>query len=482
MSAEGLLQAIVEHPDDDVSRLVYADWLEDSGQPARAEFIRVQCALAKTDEGAPEYLDLLDREQDLLAAHGEAWRSELPNLPGVRWGHWQRGFVEEVRSDDFEAFFAQADRIFAVPTIRRLRFAEQHSSEPPIPQRLGPGGGERLAALPHMERIDSLDLWCQSIGPQGAAALARSRYLTKLAHLDLTGNAIEDEGVRALAASPHLGALRRLSLETNHLTPAVIKALGDAGWRKQLQSLDLSENDELASDVIALLREVTHPSLTRGNARFHPPGAFALLTEVSFPCLTSLRLKNVHIGPALGEILAGLDAPHLQALDLDGAYMTASGTARLLASELGRRLRSLSLRNNCLGPEGARVVAAAQLPQLADLNLQGNSLGPAGAEALASASGMPALSTLGLFWNRLGASGAAELATSPLLANLTRLNLGMNGALEGGVKALAESPHLSRLVYLNLEDCIAGDLAISALLRSGRQDEKKTRNRIEKKV
>ncbi len=39
-------QAILEAPEDDAPRLVSAGWLDDNGQPKRAEFIRVQVALA----------------------------------------------------------------------------------------------------------------------------------------------------------------------------------------------------------------------------------------------------------------------------------------------------------------------------------------------------------------------------------------------------------------------------------------------------
>src|SRR5260370_37026404 len=41
------LRAIDENPDDDGPRLVYADWLEEHGDTARAEVIRVQCELAR---------------------------------------------------------------------------------------------------------------------------------------------------------------------------------------------------------------------------------------------------------------------------------------------------------------------------------------------------------------------------------------------------------------------------------------------------
>jgi uncharacterized protein (TIGR02996 family) len=38
---DAFLQAILDAPDDDTPRLVYADWLEEYGQPDRAAFIRV---------------------------------------------------------------------------------------------------------------------------------------------------------------------------------------------------------------------------------------------------------------------------------------------------------------------------------------------------------------------------------------------------------------------------------------------------------
>jgi uncharacterized protein (TIGR02996 family) len=44
------LDDIIENPDDDVPRLVYADWLTDQGRGDRAEFIRVQVAAAVTGQ------------------------------------------------------------------------------------------------------------------------------------------------------------------------------------------------------------------------------------------------------------------------------------------------------------------------------------------------------------------------------------------------------------------------------------------------
>ncbi len=46
-TAEAFLEAIIGRPDDDGPRLAYADWLDERGDAARAEFIRVQIALAR---------------------------------------------------------------------------------------------------------------------------------------------------------------------------------------------------------------------------------------------------------------------------------------------------------------------------------------------------------------------------------------------------------------------------------------------------
>jgi uncharacterized protein (TIGR02996 family) len=45
---EGFLAAILAEPEEDAHRLVYADWLEDNGDPGRAEFIRAGVEVART--------------------------------------------------------------------------------------------------------------------------------------------------------------------------------------------------------------------------------------------------------------------------------------------------------------------------------------------------------------------------------------------------------------------------------------------------
>ena len=60
MSKEAFLKAILDDPDNDALRLVYADWLDEHGEPERAEFIRVQIELvhANTQTDPPEVAPL----------------------------------------------------------------------------------------------------------------------------------------------------------------------------------------------------------------------------------------------------------------------------------------------------------------------------------------------------------------------------------------------------------------------------------------
>jgi uncharacterized protein (TIGR02996 family) len=68
---EALMQAILDDPDDDGVRLVYADWLEEHGHTERAAFIRVQCELARLPEDDSRRTSLEAKERELLPAFAE---------------------------------------------------------------------------------------------------------------------------------------------------------------------------------------------------------------------------------------------------------------------------------------------------------------------------------------------------------------------------------------------------------------------------
>lgn len=75
MDEQPFLQAIGARPEDDGPRLRFADWLDerdDHELSARAEFIRVQCALASAPP-AEVLGPLRDRERALLTEHWRGW-------------------------------------------------------------------------------------------------------------------------------------------------------------------------------------------------------------------------------------------------------------------------------------------------------------------------------------------------------------------------------------------------------------------------
>jgi len=92
------IRMIAATPDDDAPRLVYADYLDETGDPAkmaRAEFIRVQVEKARLVPDTPRWTELWHRDTALLD-WARQWRAELPEIDGVQYRGFIRGFIEQV--------------------------------------------------------------------------------------------------------------------------------------------------------------------------------------------------------------------------------------------------------------------------------------------------------------------------------------------------------------------------------------------------
>jgi uncharacterized protein (TIGR02996 family) len=106
-----LLAAIIAHPDENTPRLMYADWLDENGQPERAEFIRLQCAV-EMDEVAEERAAVLE------ARNRGKWLIGLPQFTAGRWV-FQRGFPEEIHAAG-RFFLERYDAFARVPWLRSV--------------------------------------------------------------------------------------------------------------------------------------------------------------------------------------------------------------------------------------------------------------------------------------------------------------------------------------------------------------------------
>jgi len=117
-----LLRAVLDHPAEDTPRLMYADWLQEHGQEARAEFIRVQCEIERVPSfRAPECDPLRIREKQLMA-RGEERDWFMPNVFAhrIEW-EFRRGFVAELTCASAD-WLAHADAITAAHPVERVRF------------------------------------------------------------------------------------------------------------------------------------------------------------------------------------------------------------------------------------------------------------------------------------------------------------------------------------------------------------------------
>src|SRR5262245_56268425 len=90
---EAFLRAIGDRPDDDLPRLIYADYLDERGNYARAEFIRIGCQRARLGLSHAGWHKLAARELALLAGNQPDWEREFEPASIVRF---DRGFAAEI--------------------------------------------------------------------------------------------------------------------------------------------------------------------------------------------------------------------------------------------------------------------------------------------------------------------------------------------------------------------------------------------------
>jgi uncharacterized protein (TIGR02996 family) len=241
---DAFLQDILEHPDDDTPRRVYADWLLDRADPAgsaRGEFIHVQCDLALLPAESPRPARLAAREKELLDLHQREWGSLFQRL-GCHCWEYRRGFVEGVGMQA-SAFLAQAAALLRAAPVRHLKLygAAAHIKGLAGAAHLGrvstldlEGNAlddcalQTLAGSEHLAGVATLLLWSNQLGDDAVRALVEAPHLSGLTRLDLSRNLVGDGGLSALAASPRLARLTLLGLEGNRI--------GDDGARALLTS------------------------------------------------------------------------------------------------------------------------------------------------------------------------------------------------------------------------------------------------------
>jgi len=223
------IRAIVAAPDDDIPRLVFADWLEESGDEsdrARAEFIRVQCESASLPADDPRRAELERREEELLRSHGrffspvptfrDDWYLERGNArmnyPYGGQLRWHRGFPRwaQFGIEDYPAKVEETLTREAVfdASLEFYGGFDQSEAEPAWLTEVC--ASPRFALVGMLNLCDTL--FCVAGPPSRFLTLIRSPHLTGLKHVAVFKDFIGLGGVRAMVESPTPFRLQSLSL------------------------------------------------------------------------------------------------------------------------------------------------------------------------------------------------------------------------------------------------------------------------------
>jgi uncharacterized protein (TIGR02996 family) len=213
----GFLQAILEAPDEDAPRLIYADWLDEHGEALRAEFIRLHCRLAQLTVANPEPFQ----------PGGEVISSNILR-PEVR-DRLLRPLLElglpHVTQGQGSLYWSGCHALFRRGLVEGLEvFQTEHVAV------LGLCSAEvfRRTPLRHLR----LTVWWESSERPGNAPIRRALQtlaalpgVRNLRTLSASGFALDDPTARALLASPHFGPEVKLLFDQHVCSDGVRDAL-----------------------------------------------------------------------------------------------------------------------------------------------------------------------------------------------------------------------------------------------------------------
>jgi uncharacterized protein (TIGR02996 family) len=350
-AAAALLAAIRQSPDDDAPRLVYADWLDEHGQPERAEFIRVQVESANLQWDDQRWNPLAEEAKELLEARGEEWiepfawlspggKTEVyldkPTIEG-RGGGVQLSWLDPSPSDmgdvappyerafDFHRGFVR--RIHLEPEAL-LHLPDHLFSLAPAPQAL-------INWVPEFGNQGRIaELWAgvsRALRTRAFTDWAFSNFNHEVGWLPLLAQDADvarqvsglyiDEGEGGLADSdlialyPLVPLLEDLRLSYSQWSPTAIRELGRYGLNSRLRHLEYRENRSAAGRISAA-------------------DTLAAIAKVgSWPRLRSLTLDGLEsVHEEVASLIRGGLLPALRKLSFWGPGGTPEFFAAILQS------------------------------------------------------------------------------------------------------------------------------------------------------
>jgi len=473
-----LEKAVIADAENDLPRLVYADWLDENGDSARAAFIRTQIALHNKSPADVDFTDLeLTRDELVVRLAG---REDMcpPPIDGLEFpwhfgfdmlmtgGYFERGFPAVASVADYEVPVESIRRMFTVTTMRGLSSSNDVMSTTLL-----------LLSAPETAALATLAV--EFFSPDSAAIMSglRSSPAVKgLRQLSVRQPYASEGAVRTLAGVP-FRKLHRLELPLGTSSRAEIGVFLKAEWVRRLRDVRLTASP--GPSVEPLLKGLAGlPHLhTLGVTGCRHFSLAALKKKHGFPSLGKLELRQANLRGDQADALAACDFPKLAVLGLDGT-VPSSAVQKLVAADWFPGLRSLWINSPQLNDGGAQVLRAANglkslalfdpilsrgacevlpvaFPHLQSLTMHarmdsGEPLTTA--QRFAARLASPHLRNLSIEGLRWDMAGVAALASNATLGQLTRLNLRNAAFTNAAVETLVTSPHLQRLLHLNLRN------------------------------
>lgn len=398
---DALLAAIRTHPDEDAPRLIYADFLDDAGEGARAAFVRTQVELARCEPWDP--FAVRCRWHDADAVSGRAFVPELPPVKQpVAWGQppFRRGFGYYLRVMLAAHWPEFVEWVFDSEPVGALSFWSGTLDE-----------WKRVAASPHVKRFRELSFHNNPIEP--LFALRDNPDVTGVTDVRFvrsTGAGMP-EVIEDLMRSPLGGAVRGLHFRAGYgSTAALVRALNTGGPLERLSfrlmGLGTDHLTELFDGPVA-------SALTALHLRDEPLGMFGLtaLTAHAPHTLRDLDLSALGVSAEGAELIARCERfGNLKRLSLSGNRVTPRAARVLSLSHALAGLRALDLSDCRMGDKELRHLTRAKFwPNLVELDLRGNTFSAAGVRALVDAPVPAQLAALVLEGPALGGAARAAL-------------------------------------------------------------------------
>ncbi len=368
MSHRAFLRAIVSEPADDTARLVYADYLEETGEPAhiaRAEFIRTQIQAHAIHPNDPRRGELEIHAAGLFASHWLDWWSPVCEAIGLPVPHVPtRSFAERLGR-----FFGRQQLTPGHP----YKTTSTTTLGLITPRPLAPPDTLREVAF-----VRGFPQWVSLLGQLADVQMVIQRWTeaAPLASLYLHGTVGRDW---RWIDGEHLHGVRELSL--GHAAATAVTTIAGSRHLPRLNDLTLRPDHSNIDWPAEQYRAFAHSSLASRvrwlRVVIGSPAEAAALDGPHLANLTGLHIDPVpvderdredtaRVANAVAQLLA---SPHLTGLK----ELTLPGVASLalaaVQAHLAAKIRRLIVNAPTFNTSLPSLLRADVFPDLTDLHV-----------------------------------------------------------------------------------------------------------------